>query len=255
MSDLTSKTVIVTGALGGIGRASARVFAAAGARVVGSDLGDAGGKAFVDELAALGAEASYFAADLQDEAQAEALVAHAVERFGGLDGAFNNAGVPQQGKPLADLTSAEFERVLRINVLGVFHCVKHQMKVMGEGGAIVNTSSGLGVMAIENAADYIASKHAVCGLTRAAAVEGALKGVRVNAILPGMVRTPMVESVFAVDDPEFLTAVRSLHLIPRLAEAEEIGNAACWLLSSESSFVTGALMPVEGGTTAGRPGA
>ena len=255
MSDLTSKTIIVTGALGGIGRASARVFATAGARVVGSDLGDAGGKDFVDELTALGAEASYFAADLQDEGEVAALVGHAVERFGRLDGAFNNAGVPQQGKPLADLTSEEFERVLRINVLGVFHCVKHQMKVMDEGSAIVNTSSGLGVMAIENAADYIASKHAVCGLTRAAAVEGALKGVRVNAILPGMVRTPMVESVFAVDDPEFLTAVRSLHLIPRLAEAEEIGNAARWLLSNESSFVTGALIPVEGGTTAGRPGA
>lgn len=255
MSDLTSKTIIVTGALGGIGRASARVFATAGARVVGSDIADAGGEEFVDELRALGAEASYFAADLQDEAQVEALVGHAVERFGRLDGAFNNAGVPQQGKSLVDLTSEEFERVLRINVLGVFHCVKHQLKVMGEGGAIVNTSSGLGVMAIENAGDYVASKHAVCGLTRAAAVEGALKGVRVNAILPGIVRTPMVESVFAVDDPEFLTAVRSLHLIPRLAEAEEIGNAARWLLSNESSFVTGALIPVEGGTTAGRPGA
>ena len=137
MSDLTSKTIIVTGALGGIGRASARVFATAGARVVGSDLGDAGAKDFVDELTALGAEASYFAADLQEENQVEALVGHAVERFGGIHGAFNNAGVPQQGKALADLTSEEFERVLRINVLGVFHCVKHQMKVMGEGGSIV----------------------------------------------------------------------------------------------------------------------
>lgn len=253
MTNLESKVLIVTGALGGIGKATAHLLAASGANVVASDMDGPGSAELVTALAKSGAEASFFPADLADEDQVRALVEHAVGHFGRLDGAFNNAGVPQRGEPLVNLTSKEFEKVWRVNVLGVFHCLKHQMTAMSEGGSIVNTSSGMGVMALANAADYIASKHAVCGLTRAAAVEGAPSGIRVNAILPGLVRTPMVESLFAVDEPEFLSGVRNLHLIPRLAEADEIGQAVRWLLSDEASFVTGAMIPVEGGTTAGRP--
>ena len=253
MSSIESKVLIVTGALGGIGGATARLLADAGAHVVASDVVDSGGAELAEELSARGAKASFFAADLAEEDQARALVDHAVERFARLDGAFNNAGVPQHEKLLVKLTSEEFSKVMRINVLGVFHCLKHQMLAMTDGGSIVNTSSGLGVIAMPNAAEYIASKHAVCGLTRAAAVEGGPDGIRVNALLPGIVRTPMVESVFgSLDAPEFQEGVRALHLLGRLAEPEEIGQAARWLLSDESSFVTGALIPVDGGVTAGR---
>lgn len=253
MNSLESKVLIVTGALGGIGGATARILADAGAHVVASDLVSNGGAELADELTARGAEATFFAADLSVEDQAKALVEHALQRFSKLDGAFNNAGIPQHQKPLVEITSEEFAKVMRINVLGVFHCLKHQMLAMKGGGSIVNTSSGLGVMAMPDSAEYIASKHAVVGLTRAAAVDGSRDGIRVNALLPGIVHTPMVESVFsAAESPEFLEAARNFHLLGRLGEPEEMGNAVRWLLSDDSSFVTGALIPVDGGVTAGR---
>jgi 2,5-dichloro-2,5-cyclohexadiene-1,4-diol dehydrogenase 1 len=253
MRSLESKVLIVTGGLGGIGSATARLLAEAGAHVVITDLVDKGGAEFAAELSGYGSEAVFFAADQTEEDQVRALVGHTLERFGRLDGAFNNAGVAQHKKPLVELTSDEFAEVMRINVVGVFHCVKHQMLAMKDGGSIVNTSSGLGVMALPNQAGYIASKHAVCGLTRAAAVEGASRGIRVNAILPGAIRTPMQEAAHGpLDAPAALERAGRLHLLGRLGEADEIGHAARWLLSDEASFVTGALIPVEGGATAGR---
>ena len=253
MSPLDKKVVIVTGALGGIGGATARLLVHAGARVVLTDVVGEGGSELADELSGRAGEASFTSADLTEEDQVRALVEHAVDRFGRLDGAFNNAGVAQAGTPLVELASAEFERVMRINALSVFHCLKHQMPAMADGGSIVNTSSALGVMALVDQAAYIASKHAVCGLTRAAAVEGAPQGIRVNAILPGSVRTPMQESAHgAVDSGASLERARRLHLLGRMGEPDEIGHLARWLLSDEASFVTGALLPVEGGLTAGR---
>jgi NAD(P)-dependent dehydrogenase (short-subunit alcohol dehydrogenase family) len=250
---LSTKVVIVTGGLGGIGAATARLLAEAGARVVVTDLVDRGGQELADELSAQRGEASFLPADLTDETQVRALVEHAVERFGRLDGAFNNAGVSQAGRSLVELTSEEFEGVMRVNALSVFHCLKHQMAAMGDGGSIVNTSSALGVMGALDQAGYIASKHAVCGLTRAAAVEGAERGIRVNAILPGVVRTPMqVAARGSVDSEAALARTRQLHLLGRMGEPPEIGHLVRWLLSDEASFVTGALLPVEGGLLAGR---
>jgi 2,5-dichloro-2,5-cyclohexadiene-1,4-diol dehydrogenase 1 len=214
-----------------------------------TDVVDDGGPELADELG----EASFTPADLTEEADARAVVAHALDRFGRLDGAFNNAGISQAGTPLVELASADVERVMRINVLGVFHCLKHQMAAMPDGGSIVNTSSALGVLGALNQAGYIASKHAVCGLTRAAAVEGAEHGIRVNAVLPGSVRTPMAVAAHgSVDSPAALERARQLHLLGRIGEPEEIGRMARWLLSDEASFVTGALLPVEGGLLAGR---
>jgi len=252
-SSLEKKVFIVTGALGGIGAATARLLVEAGARVVLTDVVAVGGPELVDELSRQVGEASFAPADLTEEDQVRALVAHAVERFGRLDGAFNNAGISQAGKPLVELTSAEFDRVMRTNVLSVFHCLKHQMPAMEDGGSIVNTSSALGVMALVDQAAYIASKHAVCRLTRAAAVEGAPQGIRVNAILPGSIRTPMqVAAHGSVDSSASLERARQLHLLRRMGEPHEIGHLARWLLSDEASFVTGSLLPVEGGLTAGR---
>jgi NAD(P)-dependent dehydrogenase (short-subunit alcohol dehydrogenase family) len=142
---------------------------------------------------------------------------------------------------------------MRINTLSVFHCLKHQMSAMTDGGSIVNTSSALGAMGVLNQAGYIASKHAVCGLTRAAAVEGADHGIRVNAILPGSVRTPMqVAAHGSVDSAAARERARQLHLLARMGEPDEVGHLARWLLSDEASFVTDSLLPVEGGLLAGR---
>lgn len=249
MHSLQSKTFIVTGGLGGIGGATARLLAESGAHVVLTDITDSGGTDYASELSGHGAEAAFFAADQADEEQVQGLVDYTIGRFGGLDGAFNNAGVPPHKKPLVNLSSDEFASVMRVNVLGVFHCLKHQMLAMKDGGSIVNTSSGLGVMALPDQAEYIASKHAVCGLTRAAAVEGASLGIRVNAVLPGAIRTPMQE---AAQGLESLARAENLHLLGRIGEPQEVGHAVRWLLSDEASFVTGALIPVEGGLTAGR---
>ncbi|MET0454046.1 MAG: SDR family oxidoreductase [Mycobacterium sp.] len=252
MTSLQSKVFIVTGGLGGIGSVTAGLLADAGAHVVVTDLVDGGGTDLAADLTARGAEAAFLAADLTQEDQVRALVDFTIERFGHLDGAFNNAGIPQHGKPLVELTSAEFDKVMRVNVLGVFHCLKHQMSAMKDGGSIVLTSSGLGVTAFPDRAEYIASKHAICGLARAAAVEGAPFGIRVNAVLPGSIRTPMAEAVFGSLDNAADQRAGVIHLLPRLGESEEVGFAVRWLLSDEASFVTGALMPVDGGTTAGR---
>lgn len=253
LADAAPKACIVTGGLGGIGRSASRLLAEAGWHVMVTDIRDSGGREFAEELSGLGADADFVAADLLDEEQVAALVARTVERFGRLDGAFNNAGVPESQKPLTELTSAEFDRVMRINVLGTFHCVKHEMRAMKDGGSIVNTSSGLGATAMPNKADYITSKHAIGGLTRAAAVEGGLLGIRVNAILPGSIRTPMPEALYGpLDSPRMQRRAHDLHLLGRMGEPDEIGRAARWLLSDEASFVTGALFAVDGGVTAGR---
>lgn len=250
MKSIAAKVFIVTGGLGGIGQATARLLAETGAHIVISDIVEEGGAAFADELSALGSEAIFVAADLVDEEQVRGLIDQTVAHFGQLDGAFNNAGIAQHGKPLVELTSGEFGKVMRVNVLGPFHCVKHQMLAMRDsGGSIVITSSGLGVMALPDRAEYIAAKHAICGLTRAAALEGAPLGIRVNAILPGSIRTPMVDA--AVGPLADERAAR-LHMIPRMGRPDEVGHAVRWLLSDEASFITGALIPVEGGATAGR---
>lgn len=249
---LESKVIMVTGGLGGIGRAAARLLAESGAHVAVTDIVEGGGDELVEELSGLGVEAAFYAADLTVEVQVRQLVQRVIERFGQLDGAFNNAGISQRDKPLVELGSDEFETLMRVNVLGTFHCLKHQMSVMKTGGSIVITSSGLGVTAFPDRAAYITSKHALSGLTRAAAVEGASRGIRVNAILPGTTRTPMAEAVFGSLHGAAELRAESFHLLGRLGEPEEVGQAARWLLSSEASFVTGALIPVEGGGTAGR---
>lgn len=252
MGNFSSKTVIVTGALGGIGKSTAHLLAEAGANLVLSDISDNGGTALAEELSAKGGKAIFVTANIANEEQVKALVDAAVSTFGKLDGAFNNAGIAEAHKPLTELTEEEWDRVMNINAKGTFFCVKHQFLAMKDGGSIVNTSSGLGVIALPLVAEYCSSKHAVCGLTRAAAVEGASKGIRVNAILPGAVRTDMQKRLFGddLDAPEVQEMIRSIHLIPRYCEPEEVGYLARWLLSDEASFVTGSLYNVDGGLTA-----
>jgi NAD(P)-dependent dehydrogenase (short-subunit alcohol dehydrogenase family) len=247
---LAGKSIIVTGAASGIGRATAKVLAAAGARVVASDLAADAGRSTVAEIAASGGTASFCAADISNERDVAALIDHAVTTYGRLDGAFNNAGISQLGKPLHELTTEEWERAQRVDLTAVFWCIKYEVLAMLRtgGGSIVNTASSLGQVAIANAAEYVAAKHGVMGLTRAAAAEYAARGVRVNAVLPGIIRTPMVQAL--AEEPAFaafLTKLQDRHPIGRFGEPAEIGQAVAWLLSDAASFVNGAAMPVDGG--------
>ncbi len=248
---LAGKVVIVTGAGSGIGRAAARIFAEDGARVALFDR-DADGNE--ETRATIGGEAHAWTCDVADEAAVAASVAAVVSAFGRLDGAFNNAGIEMANKLVADLDAADWARMMGINLTGVFHCMKHQTLAMQAtgGGAIVNNSSGDGIIGAPYASDYVAAKHGVVGLTRAAACEARYTGVRVNAVLPGLILTPMVEERL-LGNPAFEAQVAPMverHSIGRFGRPEEVGQAACWLLSDRASFVNGALLTVDGGYTA-----
>lgn len=247
---LQGKTIIVTGAGGGIGREASIVLAHAGANVVVTDIAADRGRGTASAISGSGLRASFCHADLSSEREIHALVGHAVETFGRLDGAYNNAGVEQCGLPLHELTLEQWERALRIDLTSVFLCMKHQVMAMlkSGGGAIVNTASSLGQVAIPNASEYVSAKHAVVGLTRAAAAEYGRQGIRVNAVLPGIVLTPMISRL--VEDPQFAAffeKVKERHPIGRFGRPSEIGEAVKWLLSDSASFVNGTAMAVDGG--------
>src|ERR1700719_1391850 len=191
---LQGKTIIVTGAGGGIGRAASVVLAKAGANVVVSDVVEESGAATVQEIKAGAGTGIFVKADLSAEHEVSALVDRAVAAYGRLDGAFNNAGLEQCALPLHELTPAQWERALRVDLTSVFWCIKYQVLAMMKsgGGAIVNTASSLGQVVIQDTSEYIVAKHGVVGLTRAAAAEYGSRGIRVNAVLPGIIRTPMI---------------------------------------------------------------
>jgi NAD(P)-dependent dehydrogenase (short-subunit alcohol dehydrogenase family) len=251
---LKDRVVIVTGAAGGIGRACAVTLAEAGAKLVVTDIADC--DATVAAIRNTGNDAVFIKADVGVESDVEDLVAQTVRMFGRLDGAFNNAGVEQCATPLHELTAAQWERAVRIDLTGVFFCLKHEIQAMLKtgGGAIVNTASALGAVAIPNASEYVASKHGVVGLTKAAAVEFGARKIRVNAVLPGVIETQMVARLAA--DPSFLAyfaKLRERQPVGRFGQPSEVGDAVAWLLSDAASFVTGASISVDGGALAGSP--
>jgi NAD(P)-dependent dehydrogenase (short-subunit alcohol dehydrogenase family) len=248
--DLEGKTIIVTGGSSGIGRAAALACSVAGARVVVADIDAAGAETTVSAIAQVGGDAIFVATNVADEEQVEALVAAALSQYGRLDGAFNNAGVSQTNVLLHELTAAQWRRVQSVNFDGVFFCMKHEIRAMLQtgGGAIVNTSSTLGRVAMRSAADYCGSKAGVLGLTKGAAVDYGDRHIRVNAVLPGAVDTPMVQAL--VSDPQFadlIEKIRASHPLGRIGVPEEIAAAVVWLLSDKASFVTGTELAVDGG--------
>lgn len=248
--NLEGKAIIVTGAGGGIGRATARVLASAGARVVVSDIVDHWVAETVDMIRAQDGQATGVVADVGAEADVKGLIDTAVKVYGRLDGAFNNAGIAQVGKVLHELSTAEWEKALRIDLTSVFWCIKYEVMAMlaTGGGAIVNTASSLGAVAIPMASEYVAAKHGVIGVTRAAAADYGSRGIRVNAVLPGIVKTPLIDQL--AGDPRFnafLEKLKDRHPIGRFGEPSEIGEAARWLLSDAASFVNGASIAVDGG--------
>jgi NAD(P)-dependent dehydrogenase (short-subunit alcohol dehydrogenase family) len=245
-----SKVAIVTGAASGIGRASARLFAREGARVVVADVDTDGGEATVELIRGDGGDAAFVATDVAEPADVEAMVAAAVDRYGRLDYAHNNAGIVGAGAEIADMPVDVWERGIGVMLTGVFLCMKYEiprMRAVG-GGAIVNTSSGAGLIGFPGMANYVAAKHGVLGLTKTAALECAGSGIRINAICPGTARSRMVEEWIG-GDPAQEAMVAGLHPIGRIAEPEEIAEAAIWLCSDAASFVMGHALAVDGGYT------
>ena len=247
---LDGKTALVTGGGSGIGRAASLAYANDGARVVVVDVNVEGGEETIQQIKESGGEAILVHADVSNPKDTQAMVDQAVEAFGSLDCAFNNAGISGGRDRLltADYQEDDWDRVLSINLKGVWLCMKSEIPQMLKqgGGAIVNTASIAGLAGLSGTVAYVAAKHGVTGLTKAAAVEYATSGIRVNAVCPGYIQTPLVQPIFQENDG-MEERVASRHPMGRLGEPEEIAQAVLWLSSDAAAFVTGHTLPVDGG--------
>ena len=245
MKLLESKVAIITGAGSGIGKATAELFAKEGAKVIVSDINEANGTGAVEEITKAGGEAFFIKADSSKPADNEVLVNEAVKKYGALDIAVNNAGI---GGPLGQTGEYPidgWQKVIDINLSGVFYGLRYQIPAMlQKGGSIINIASILGQAGTKFSPAYVAAKHGVVGLTKAAALEYADKKIRINSVGPGYVNTPLVKNNL---NDDALNALVGLHPIGRLGESEEIAELILWLASSKSSFVTGAYYPADGG--------
>ena len=249
MSEFEGKVAVVTGAASGIGAAIARELAAGGAEVVVADLDTAGASAVVDEITAAGGKAHAIAVDAADAGSVEKMVAFAVSTCGGLHLAVNNAGIGGPQAPVADYPLDGWRQVIDVNLHGVFYGMKYQIAAMlkSGGGAIVNMSSILGTVGFANSSAYVAAKHALLGLTRTAAIEYGKQGVRVNAVGPAFIETPLLTDNLS---PEMLAGLAALHPIGRIGQPEEVSALTCFLLSNRASFITGSYHLVDGAYTA-----
>jgi NAD(P)-dependent dehydrogenase (short-subunit alcohol dehydrogenase family) len=242
------KAVLVTGGASGIGRATALALAREGARVLVCDLDEAGGEAVAKKI---GVDARFVRVDVTQEPEVESMVRAALEGFGRLDCAVNNAGITGGGGALPDISLEDWNRTLLVNLTSVFLCLKHEIPAMQQqgGGSIVNMASGAGVIAVPMLSPYCASKHGLLGLTKTAAVENARSGVRINAVCPGTTDTPMLRAAMQ-RNPEMEKMILGSSPAGRFGQAEEIAEAAVWLCSDRASFVNGDSMLVDGATVA-----
>ena len=250
--DFQDRVALVTGGASGIGRAAALAFASNGARVLIADLNDDGGEETVESILATGGTAAYTHADMTDMAAVDHMVDTTVETFGQLDFALNNAGVAGIRAPLHEYPDDEFVRVMEINVAGVWHCMKAEIVVMlAQGhGVIVNLASVAGLLGSPRLSAYAASKHAVVGLTKTAALEYIRKGIRINAVCPAYTETPMVQRGRDAD-PHFAAQLENWIPARRLGTVEEIAAAVMYLCSDEAGFITGHTLTLDGGISAG----
>jgi len=248
--DFTGRVALVTGAASGMGLAAAHSFAEAGAAVALADFKADVVKAEAQKLAAAGHKVIALRSDVADESQVKEMVEETVSAFGRLDAAFNNAGIQSPAVETADAGGQEFERVIAVNLRGVWNCMKYELLQMRKqgSGAIVNNSSIGGLIGLPGRAIYHASKHGVLGLTKSAAIEYASRGIRINAVCPGTIDTPMVQEMLA-KEPEAMKEILREQPIGRLGQAEEVASAVLWLCSPGASFVIGHALAVDGGFT------
>ena len=241
------KVALVTGGNSGIGKSAAIKFADRGAKVVIAARRAAEGEAAAQLIRDAGGEAMFIRTDVSQADEIEAMVAKTVDAYGSLDVAFNNAGVLAGLGPMHELDEDSWDHVMAVNLKGIWMCMKHEiMQMLSQGGgAIVNDSAGGGLVAVRNASAYVASKHGVVGLTKAAALEYAHLGIRVNVVCPGSIETPMTEAYYS--DPERLNQIVSGHPIGRVGTPGEVAEAVIWLCSSDSSYVNGHSLVIDGG--------
>ena len=248
MKTFTDKVVLVTGGTSGIGRATALAFAQEGANVVVVGRRESEGSESVALIEQAGGKGLFVQADISVEAEVASVVAKTVEAFGGLNFAFNNAGAFLQPRPITEVTTEVIDRILAVNVRGVALCMKHEIPaIIQSGGGIVNTASFLGIRPLPGTAIYNASKFAVIGLTKSAAVEFATQGVRINVVCPGVIDTPMNEEIRAEESGRDI--LNGLQPMKRTGRPEEIAGAVLYLCSPSAEFITGTTLSVDGGIT------
>ena len=258
MKEFKKKVAIVTGGSGGIGRAIALAFAKRGAKVAVADILVDQGEETVQMIKKQGSEAIFAKTDVSNSAEVQAFVNQTIETYGRLDYAVNNAGIGGFRARTADYPEEVWNRIIGINLSGVWLCMKHEIpEMLKQGkGAIVNTASALGLMALSNLCAYVAAKHGVVGLTKTAALEYATQGIRVNAVCPGFVETPMMEGAAQkaeVPTEEFYKVLGNYSATKRMGKAEEIAETVIWACSDCASYVTGSALVVDGGWTSGWP--
>lgn len=243
--ELKGKVALITGAGSGIGESTALLFAKEGAKIVVTDINEEGGKAVVDKIIKQGGQALFVKADASKASDAEKSVKHTLEKFGKLDIAVNNAGIGGAQAPVGEYEIEEWNKVISINLSGVFYGMRYQIPAMlkNGSGSIINVSSILGSVGFAKSSAYVAAKHGVLGLTKTAALEYSSKGIRVNSVGPAFIKTPLIESL----DKDLLNQLVGIHPIGRLGESIEVAQMFLWLASDRASFATGAYYPIDGG--------
>ncbi|MHB8113917.1 MAG: glucose 1-dehydrogenase [Bellilinea sp.] len=247
MNEFNGRVAIVTGASSGIGRTSALFYARDGAKVVVSDLNKDGGQETVQLIQAAGGDAFFVKTDVSNPSDCEELVKKTVEKYGRLDLACNNAGIGGEQNMTADYSIEGWQKVIGVNLSAVFYCMKYEIAEMlkAGGGAIVNMASILGQVGFAGSPAYVAAKHGVIGLTRDAALEYAAKGIRINAIGPAFISTPLISALES--NPEAYNNLVALHPLGRLGKPEEVAELVVWLSSNRASYITGSYYPIDGG--------
>lgn len=243
--ELKDKVALITGAASGIGESTALLFAKEGAKVVLTDIDEENGNKVLEKIKQQGGEAIFMKADTSNASDSQKSVEKAIEQFGRLEIAVNNAGIGGAQSPIGEYAIEDWDKVIAINLSGVFYGMRYQIPAMlkNGSGSIINVASILGSVGFANSAAYVAAKHGVVGLTKTAALEYSSKGIRVNSVGPAFIKTPLLDSL----DQELLDQLVSVHPIGRLGESLEVAHMFLWLASDKASFATGAYYPIDGG--------